>query len=108
MPGGKTTLYNPEMLNQVKDWAMSGLTAVDIAHNLGIHVAILCEWKRQHPELNDVLNAGKETTDYRVENALYIRAVGFEYDEVEVRNGQEYKRVRKQALPDVTAQIVLA
>ena len=33
------------------------------------------------------------------------RALGYEYDEVTFEDGDEVKRVRKQVVPDTTAQI---
>ena len=40
-----------------------------------------------------------------VENALFRRAIGYEYDEVTYECGVETKRVRKHVVGDVTAQI---
>ena len=43
--------------------------------------------------------------DRQVENALLKRALGYEYDEITTEYGKEIKRVTKQVVPDVTAQI---
>lgn len=95
----------------IEGWARDGLTNEDIAHNMGITRETLNQWSKKYPCILDALKKGKEVTDIRVENALYKRAVGYEYDEIT----QEYdkatdtmvttKIVTKQVAPDTTAQI---
>lgn len=89
----------------VEAWARNGLTNEQIAHNLGINVATLYEYQKQYPEFYNTLKKGKEVVDFEVENALLKRAMGYEYDEIVYENGKEVRRVRKQVLPDTTAQI---
>lgn len=97
--------YNPEQLGLVAGWARDGLTDAQIAHNLGIHIDTFYEWKKRYPDFSEILKKNKEVVDREVENALYKRALGYRYDEVTYENGLEVKRVQKEALPDVTAQI---
>ena len=59
----------------VEGWARDGLTEADIAHNIGISVSTLSEWKNRFPEFLTVLKQTKEVVDRRVENALYKKAM---------------------------------
>lgn len=94
-------------------WCRQGLTNEDIAHNIGIHVSTLYDWKNKYTEISDALKSGKEVADFRVENALYKNAIGFEYEETKVirekdDNGKDRQRVEKttkKSTPNTTAQI---
>ena len=86
---------------------------------MGIHPSTLYEWKKKYPEINEALKKGKEVVDIQVENALLKRAMGYTYEEVtkertpiRYEDGkpvewemQVTKKVLKEVLPDVTAQI---
>lgn len=63
-------------LLQIGAWARNGLTDEDIAHNIGINVATLYDWKKKHPEISKALNINKAVADIIVENALFKKAVG--------------------------------
>lgn len=95
-------------LLKLEGWARDGLTDEQIAHNIGIHPATLYEWKKKYPELNEALKTGKEVVDIMVENALLKRALGYEYTEVKVEEGEystKTTRTRKEVVADTTAQI---
>lgn len=94
-----------EALEVLKGWARSGLTDEQIAENCGIAVRTLYEWKNRYPQIMQALKKGKAWADTEVENALFRRAIGYEYDEVTYEDGVETKRVRKRVGGDVTAQI---
>lgn len=89
----------------VEGWARDGLTDEQIANNLGISKDTFYQYKKKYSDFSDSLKKGKEVIDYEVENALLKRALGYEYDEITYKNNKEIKRVRKQVLPDTTAQI---
>lgn len=105
----------PEGLLKIQGWARDGLSDKQIAHNIGITQTTLYEWQKRFPELSEALKKGKEVVDREVENALLKRAMGYEYTEVTqepVKNKDTgevqmrvTKRVTKQIVPDVTAQI---
>lgn len=99
----------PEGLLKIEGWARDGLTDEQIAHNIGINVATIYEWKKRFPEIDNALKKGKEVVDIQVENALLKRALGYEYEEtkviVEADGKKRVERVKKHVLPDVTAQI---
>ena len=65
----------------VEGWARDGLTDEQIANNLGINVATLYRYKKQHSEFCESLKKGKEVIDFEVENALLKRALGYNYTE---------------------------
>ena len=95
----------PEGLIKLEGWARDGLTDDQIAKNIGINRDTLYRWKKAHSGISDALKRGKEVIDRQVENALLKRALGYTYDEVTFEGGVEVKRVRKQVVPDTTAQI---
>lgn len=99
----------------LEGWARDGLTDEQIAHNIGIHVSTLYEWKKKYKEFDEALKRGKEVVDYIIENALLKSAMGYQYDEVtQVRIDDEdtgksemteVKRVTKDVAPNPTALI---
>lgn len=99
----------PEGLLKIEGWARDGLTDEQIAHNMGISVATLYNWKNEFLEILEALKRGKEVIDRQVENALLKRALGYEYEEVsekyELGILTERKVTKKQVVPDTTAQI---
>ena len=102
--------YRPDRLSTIKGWARDGLINKEIAARLGISEATLYDWKNKYPEFSEALKEGKEDADYRVENSLFSRAVGYEYEEVEetfnIRGELVRRKIcKKTVLPDVTAQI---
>ena len=98
-------------LIRLKGWAYDGLNDAEIADNMGIHVSTLYEWKNKYNEINEALKDGKEVPDRKVENALFKRACGYEYEEVTEELDEETgrmvvtKRVTKQVPPDPTSMI---
>lgn len=94
-----------ESLLKIQGWARDGLTDEQIAHNMGIATGTLYSWKNKYGEINEALKEGKEVVDIKVENALLKRALGYEYEEITYECGKETKRVKKQVVPDTTAQI---
>lgn len=63
-------------LTLIQGWARDGLTDEDIANNMRIATATLYEWKKRFPEISEALKENKEIADFRVENALYQKALG--------------------------------
>lgn len=120
--GKYETHVRPNLL-LIQGWARNGLTDEEIAKNLDIGVSTFHAYKKDHPELVESLKTSKEMADLVVENALYKRAVGYEYEEVTkeplynpltgepiLGNDGEpkiavTKIVRKMVNPDTTAQI---
>lgn len=61
----------------IKAWARDGLTHEQIAHNIGINVATLYDWKSRFDDIGEALKRGREVVDFEVENALLKRALGY-------------------------------
>ena len=110
----------------IECWARDGLTDEQIAKKLCIGKTTLYKYIDEHSELSERLKKGKEVVDYKVENALLKRALGYEYTEEKVEveqasSGAEKVEVEqassgavisrkviqtvKQVVPDTTAQI---
>lgn len=110
-----------EGLLKLEAWARNGLIDVQIAHNMGISVKTLYEWKNKYSNISDALKKGKEVVDIEVENALLNNAKGFTYidrvvstkKEVIYQDGKRVKEisepviveVEKYKQPETTAQI---
>lgn len=100
-----------EGLAQLEEWARLGLSDVQIAHNMGIHVRTLYEYFKDFEQISHAIKRGKSVADFYVENALYKSARGFDYDEItyetdkETGKKVEIKRVTKHMPPSNTAQI---
>lgn len=92
-------------LQLLAGWARSGLTDEQLAHNMGIATSTLYEWKKRYPEISESLKSNKEIADIAVENALYKRAIGYQYTETTKEAGKVVKTVVKEVVPDTTAQI---
>lgn len=100
-------------LLQIQGWARDGLTEEQIAHNMGIGLTTLKDWKGKFPTILTAIKKGKAPVDLEVENALLKRALGYEYEETiteveELAGGKQKKHIRKvmkHCPPDTTAQI---
>jgi hypothetical protein len=115
--------YQPEMIKKVANWARDGLIDREIAKRLGIGERTLYEWKERYPQFAQALKVSKEDADYQVEDSLYKRANGYEYEEVTMEplynpvTGQPIltsdgvpkiavtKIVKKRVAPDATSAI---
>ncbi|KIL72701.1 hypothetical protein [Bacillus badius] len=110
-------------LEEIGHWCREGLTEEEICKRLGVSVSSFNEYKNKYPELSESLKVNKAIADYRVEDALYMRALGYEYEEEtyeEFEIERPYvkedgtivrtelrltKKVKKKQAPDTTAQI---
>lgn len=119
------TLVLPR-IEEVLHWCRDGLTDKEIAQRLGVHPSTLITYKHTHPDLAAAMLENKQKADYRVEDSLYKRAMGYEYEEVVkelMPKRDKYgnlltdedgaviqelvvtKVTKKQMAPDTTAQI---
>lgn len=99
----------PEGLLRLGGWARDGLTDEQIAQNMGIGYSTLQTWKNKYQDIQDTLKKSKDVADREVENALFKRAVGYEYDEIKEKYEcgvlTERTVTKKMVIPDTTAQI---
>jgi hypothetical protein len=95
---------------RLQGWARDGLSDEQLAEKMGICTSTFYAWKNKYPEISEALKEGKDVADRKVENALYKRACGFEYEEVtterdEINGKMITKRVTKFYPPDPTSMI---
>lgn len=118
---GRPTAFDPEMVEQARFLCRFGATDDDLADFFGVSVRTVNRWKSIHPEFLGALVRGKDAADDRVEERLYHRALGFEYEEAQpiklkdiiYDNGKkvsekeriEVVMVKKVVVPDTTAMI---
>lgn len=66
----------------IAGWRRNGVPLTEIAEkNIGISKTAFWGWYRQSEELRRACAVSKEVADYTVEDALYRRAVGYNYEE---------------------------
>ena len=103
--------YKKHFPELVKWMARDGLTDQEIADELNISRTTLKKWRKLYPDFDQALLEGKDIADARVEEKLYQRAIGFDYEESEVQvdvntgKATRIKRTTKYVAPDVTACI---
>ena len=73
----------------LEGWARDGLTYEQIAHNMGIGLTTLKEWRQKDATISSTLKRGREVVDYEVENALLKRALGYTITIVEQKLDKE-------------------
>lgn len=105
----------PGILPAVKKLAELGATIRDIADYLadefpdaGIDERLVQQWVISEPDFNAAVRVAKDTADWRVEQSLYRRALGYTFDSVKIfeRDGLIYSTpIREHVPPDVTAAI---
>lgn len=110
MASGKYEYWlSSDGLTLLEGWAREGLTDEQIAHNAGIAVKTLYEWKKKHLPISKALKKGKQVVDIEVENALLKRALGYDYleerTEKSKKDGTKIIQTLKHIPADVTAQI---
>lgn len=97
----------PDIVRRLVSESEGGLTDTELAKKLGVTRQTIHVWKKKYPEFAEVLAESKGLIDFRVEESLYKRAIGYEYKETEItyENGVETRRVVriKYAHPDANA-----
>lgn len=94
-----------ENLLLIEGWARDGLTNEQIAQNIGITPRTLYNWSKKHILIFQSLKRGKDVVDRQVENALFNKAIGYEYTEEHVTPDGRIVTLTKYMKPDTTAQI---
>lgn len=99
-------------LIRIESWARMGLTDEQIAKNMGVNKTTLYDWTKKFPDISNSIKKGKAPIDFEVENALFKRAIGYEYEEVETiieeidgKQRKRIKKIKKVALPETSAMI---
>ena len=103
---GQPTLYRPEFPRVALAMCKLGATDAQLARAFEVTSVTIWNWRRRHKEFADATKEGKAFFDEQVVRALAHRAVGYSYDQEELKvvNGVVERRwVRKHIPPDVGA-----
>ncbi|MFH1694124.1 MAG: hypothetical protein ABH890_07600 [Bacillota bacterium] len=99
-----------ERIKSVQDMVARRIIQKDIAKALNISENTMIKLKRSHPRLNQAFINGDDELKYKLMDALFQRAVGMEYEEVqtiieETSSGTKKRLVKtkKKSLPDFNA-----
>lgn len=104
-------------LDKIYQWAKLGMTDVQICRNLNIAKRTFVKYLETEEELRQVLAKGRGGAESEIENALFKRAIGYEYTEVHeervlvkdpITGESNYKmvvtkKIKKHNPPDVSA-----
>lgn len=66
---------------EISQWAENGATEKEIAMNLGVHFSTFIEYKKQYPELSELLKKSRKNPVEEIKAAMIKRAKGFQYTE---------------------------
>lgn len=80
---GPRRIFTHEQLDHVTLLAKLGATDQEIADYFYVATDVIEYWKRNYPAFSQAARAGKMEADLKVIQSLYMRAVGFEYEEKE-------------------------
>lgn len=94
---GKYDEFVKPHLEKIRKWcAESGATEKEICSTLGIAVSTFNEYKKQHPELMEVLKKGRKELVLDIKCSLAKKARGYDYEEKKTymkkdENGKDVK-----------------
>lgn len=104
---GRKTKYDAAMLEAARLHAAAGKTDEGIAHELGISITTLRNWKETHPDLHDAIQEGRDCWAVTsVEESMLKRAQGYEYQETTTEvsdKGMRTITMQKHMAPDPRA-----
>ncbi len=114
--GGRRSKYYTHVepyLDKIPYWRKDGLTEEQIAKKLKVAYSSFRKYKDEFSAFSAALKKGQEDLVQEMEESLYKRGMGFEYEEVktyieEDKDGKKKKRVEKITkflAPDTTALI---
>ena len=99
-----------ERIKSIQDMVARRIIQKDIAKALNVSENTMIKLKRSHPRLNQAFINGDDELKYKLMDALFQRAVGMEYEEVqtiieETSSGTKKRLVKtkKKSLPDFNA-----
>lgn len=104
---GRPSKYNLNVkprFNEIKEWLNLGATDKEIAANLGINKATLCEYKNLYSEFNELIKNGRKSPVIQIKAAMLKRAVGFQYEEKKVTT--QVIKFKDEMLGEIPAQVI--
>jgi transposase-like protein len=95
---------------KLRGWASNGLSYKDIAQKMGITEPTLIKWRHKSEIIQEACTWGRDRADLFVESALFKRATGYSYEEVQTtqdskRRVLERKITKKEVPASTTAAI---
>ncbi len=105
------TKIEPRLL-EIAAWCRDGHTDKEICKALQIAISTFSRYKLAKKELKEALKVNKAIADITVENSLFKRANGYEFEEItkEIKTdieghviSRQVKQVQKQVAPDTKA-----
>jgi hypothetical protein len=96
---GSPSLYKPQYAKVAKKLCERGATNADLALFFKVAVSTIKTWRLQYEDFSAAVRVGKRVADERVEEALYQRCVGYDFD-FDLGRG---KSVIRHVVPDVSA-----
>lgn len=117
-PKDESTLYEKYVAGKeelIIASCRAGATNETLAKCLGIGLTTFKRILKEYPEkMHPLIKEGKQEADFKVESALYRRAVGYDYEETETivsvdKEGNatptKVRKIKRHVPGDVTAQI---
>lgn len=110
-PPGRPRIYDPQRHPlAAAGLARDGHDSDTIARLLNVNPSQIRAWAKKYPEFAAALKEGRIPADEQVASSLFRRALGYEYEETELRTDAAgkpigVKKIRKSIAPDVTACI---
>lgn len=102
-------LLDKDNMLRVEGWLRDGLSVRQICENLNVNTNYWYKAIDASDEFARISTRTKDIVDREVENALYKRAIGYEYEEITEEYEADFlikkKVVTKRQPPDVAAQI---
>lgn len=103
-----------DKLSTVQELTSKRVSQAEICKVLGVSERTLIKLKRTHPRLNQAFLFGNDDLKYKLVDAMYTKAIGFEYEEVqttieETKTGTKKKIVKnkKKVAPDYNSIVYL-
>lgn len=97
-------------LKVISEMVSKRATQKQVAEYLGISEKTIIKLRKAHKRLNDAFQYGDEELRQKLVDAVYQRAVGFEYEETqtvieETKTGTKKRitKYKKRSLPDISA-----
>jgi len=106
----ETSGHLDEKLKSISEMVSKRATQRQVAEYLGITEKTIIKLKKVHPKLNNAFQYGDEELKHKLLDAVYRRAIGFEYEETQtvieetkIGTKKRITKFKKQSLPDIAA-----
>ena len=90
---GRPSSYRSQYAKQAKELCERGATNGQLARFFNVSVSTIWLWRLAYEDFSSAVQLGKKVADDRIEQALFDRAAGYDYDTVKVFRGEDGKPV---------------